>query len=243
MVDVKEGIYKGFRRLDFRFEGRNAILVLPETPINGNKWLYKTEYFEAFQDFEMEMVSKGYFLAHLENKSRWCPKEDTEIRDRFCSFLIKEYNLNPKCVLVGLSCGGMQAVYFAAAYPKYVAAMYLDAPVLNLLSCPYALGKAQTNFIEEFEKDMSTDLSQLINYRNHPIDHKEELLNGNVPVFMVGGDSDKTVPYDENGALLTDFYRKNGGVIFEMVKENCDHHPHGLSDNTPIIEFVEKYYR
>lgn len=58
---------------------------------------------------------------------------------------------------------------------------------------------------------------------------------------MVYGDSDDVVPYCENGALLEKYYRENGGVIFTYGKEGCGHHPHGLEDNTPIIEFAEKY--
>ena len=33
----------------------------------------------------------------------------------------------------------------------------------------------------------------------------------------------------------------NGGTIVAIGKKNCGHHPHGLEDNTPIIEFVERY--
>lgn len=164
------------------------------------------------------------------------------MRAEFCEFLSREFNLNKKCMLVGMSCGGMQSVYFAAKYPQYVAAMYIDAPVLNLLSCPYALGTATTNFIQEFEREMGVTLSELLNYRKHPIDYKEQLLKTNIPVFIIGGDSDKTVPYNENGKILADYLRSNGGNVTEIVKKDCDHHPHGLTDNAPIIEFVEKYY-
>ena len=37
------------------------------------------------------------------------------------------------------------------------------------------------------------------------------------------------------------YYRGNGGIIQTYGKANCGHHPHGLDDNTPLIEFVEKY--
>ena len=237
-----ESIWNGFKKIEFDYEGRKAILVYPNTPTKENKWLYKTEYFGAFPDFEIEMLKKGYYIANLENKSRWCPEEDTEMRSRFCEYLIQEYGLNEKCMIVGMSCGGMQGVYFTAQYPKYVAALYLDAPVLNYLSCPYALGEATTNFIEEFEVNMGITLSELLNFRKHPIDFKEKLLKTNVPIFLIAGDSDKTVPFNENGKVLLDYFKANGGNITAIVKENCDHHPHGLTDNTPLIKFAEEYY-
>ena len=42
-------------------------------------------------------------------------------------------------------------------------------------------------------------------------------------------------------AILEKYYRENGGIIVSIGKTNCAHHPHGLDDNTPIIEFVEKF--
>ena len=63
----------------------------------------------------------------------------------------------------------------------------------------------------------------------------------NIPVIMVYGDCDDIVPYDEKGAILEKYYRENGGTIIAIGKENCGHHPHGLEDHTPLIEFAEKY--
>ncbi len=241
-MNYLETDWNGFKRLDFYFEGRKAILVLPDKPQKNNKWIYKTEYFEAFPTFEIEMLKKGYCVANLSNISRLCPEEDTEIRPRFCDFLNKHFNLNPKCLLVGLSCGGMQAVYFAAKYPELVAAIYLDAPVLNLLSWPLGLGKSEHPCVEEFRDNIKLSLADMLNYRKHPIDYKEQLLESNIPIFLVCGDSDKTVPYDENGKLLSKFFKDNNGNLTEILKKDCDHHPHGLKDLTLLFNFVKKYY-
>ena len=241
-MDILESKWNGFKRLDFEFEDRKAILVFPDKPIEGNKWLYKIEYFGAFPDFEIEMLKRGYYLAHITNESRLCPKKDTDMRPRFCDFLKTEFGLNEKCLTVGMSCGGMQAVYFAAEYPQYVAALYLDAPVLNLLSWPLGLGKSESPSIEEFNRDIGIPVSKMLNYRNHPIDRKEELLKSGIPIFMVCGGSDKTVPYDENGKILSDYFKANNGNLTEIVKPDCDHHPHGLEDTSPLLDFVKKYY-
>ena len=49
------------------------------------------------------------------------------------------------------------------------------------------------------------------------------------------------IAYCENGAVLEKFYRENGGIIETYGKAGCKHHPHGLEDSTPLINFVEKY--
>ena len=140
-----------------------------------------------------------------------------------------------------MSYGGLIASKFAAKYPECVSALYLDAPVMNLLSCPAGIGKANNEMLPEFTEATGMDLSQLICYREHPIDKMQLLLENRIPVILVYGDSDNIVPYEENGAILEKYYRENGGIIVSIGKANCAHHPHGLDDNTPIIEFVEKF--
>ena len=141
-----------------------------------------------------------------------------------------------------MSCGGLHAVYFGAKYPELIAALYLDAPVMNLLSCPGALGRAPNSAMEELEGQTGLGFKQLINYRNHPIDVAPRLLEARLPIVLIAGDRDTVVPYDENGALLADMYKNGGCELLEIVKPGCNHHPHGLDDNTPIIEFVEAHY-
>ena len=171
-----------------------------------------------------------------------CPESDTNMRPKFCEYLSKQFGLNSKCALIGMSCGGMQAVYFTAKYPQYVACAYLDAPVMNYLSWPFALGIGQDDSSQEFIKNMGFGLPEMLNFRNHPIDQKEKLLKSGVPIMLVSGDSDKTVPFSENGQLLYDYFKAHGGNIELIIKPGGDHHPHGLPDNTPIVEFIQKYY-
>ncbi len=241
-MELKTSVWNGFKRLDFKFNGRDCILICPDNACEGNKWLYKTEYFDSFPQMEIEMLKKGYHLAYMQNTTRLCPESDTDMRPLFCEFLSNEFGLNSKCVLVGMSCGGMQAVYFAAKYPQYVAAAYLDAPVMNYLSWPFALGVSEGDCSQEFIENMGMTLSDMLNFRNHPIDQKEKLLKSGVPIMLVSGDSDKTVPFCENGQLLWDYYKANNAEIEVIIKSGGDHHPHCLPDNTPIVKFIEKHY-
>ena len=234
--------WNDFDMLEFHLEGRLAKLICPKEPRQDKKWLLKTEYLGAFPAFEIEMLSRGYYVAHIKNITRWCLPEDTNAQAKLCKFLADELGLYEKCMTVGISCGGMQAVYFAAKYPQYVAAMYLDAPVLNLLSCPCGLGVAEVNFYDEFVKATGKTVSDLLNYREHPIDKVDTVIAEGISTILVCGDSDKTVPYEENGRLLAQKYRASEVPFVEILKKGCDHHPHGLADVTPIIDFAQRYY-
>lgn len=240
---MTETVYNGFRRLDFLFEGREAVLIFPEQPNEDKNWLLKTEYFSAFPDFQIQMLHRGWHLAYIKNVTRWCLEEDLDLKKRFADYLHEAYGLYHKCVPVGMSCGGLIGVKFAAKYPECVSALYLDAPVMNFLSCPAGIGIAENALYQEFQDATGMTLSDLICYREHPIDKMHLLLQNKIPIILVYGDSDTVVPYKENGALLEKYYKENGGTIVVIGKENCGHHPHSLPDNTPIVEFVERHRR
>ena len=240
---VKETTWNGFRRIDFSFEGKQAILVFPKKVNENKNWLLKTEYFDAFPAFEIEMLQRGWHLAYVQNVTRWCLDEDLDRKKHFAQYLHEEYGLYPKCVPVGMSCGGLIAAKLAAKYPECVSALYLDAPVLNLLSCPGGVGvsKVEDGILQEFIDATGITLSALTYYREHPIDQLPILVKNNIPIILLYGELDMGVPYCENGAIFEKYYRENGGVFVAIGRKNCGHHPHGLTDNTPLIEFVEAY--
>lgn len=232
-------MWNGFKLEKSVFEGRELITVYPDKP-NG-KWALKTEYFDAFPAVEIELLKLGYHLFHVKNITRWHEWSDTDARAKLAEYAHNELELSKKCVIVGMSCGGMQGIYFASKYPEYVSCMFLDAPVVNLLSCPAGLGKATDALMAEFVEHKKMGVPELLGYREHPLDYIPELVKNNIPIVLVAGDSDKTVPYEENGKLLNDAYTANGCTIETIIKKGGDHHPHCLEDNTPIIEFIKKY--
>ncbi len=244
-----ESQWNGFKRLDFVLNDRIAILIVPEKPCEGKKWLLKTEYFDAFPNFEIEMVRRGYHLAYIQNESGWHAPGDSDAKAALADFLVKEFGLNEKCMPVGMSCGGLQAMHFTGNYPEKVAALYLDAPVMNLLSCPCAIGRdvseRQASFDRMYHGMIKTHglmVDGMLNFRNHPIDQAHAIIEHNIPVILVSGDADYVVPYHENGKALKEYLLARGGNYTEIIKPGCDHHPHGLEDPTPLVAFTQKYY-
>lgn len=229
--------YYGFDLLTDTLDGREIKIVFPEESTKNGRWILKTEYFDAFPETEIELVKKGYHIAHIKNITRWHMPEDTDARAALAEHMHTKYGLSKKCVIVGMSCGGMQGIYFGAKYPEYVSCMYLDAPVVNLLSCPGGLCGANDNLFEEFKQAKGMGLDELISYREHPLDYIPRLAENNIPIVLVYGDEDKTVPYKNNGKLLEEYY-KNHNLNIKTLVRHGGHHPHGLDDNTPIIDFI-----
>ena len=226
----EESEWMGFRRIDFDFEGKNAILVFPDTPNENNNWIFKTEYFKDFPTLEVEMLNRGYHLAFLQNKNRWGLKEDIDAKFRFRNFLVKEFGLSPKCITVGMSCGGLFGIKLAGTYPEMVSVSYLDAPVVNLLSL-IGMGdakKEETHFGPEIYEALGTTRSKIISFRDHPLDYLPKMIDNRTPICLVYGDADTAVPCEENALVIDEMYSKTDIPFLMEVKEGIGHHPHGL---------------
>ena len=236
-------MWNGFEEKQFIFAERNAWIIYPKGEPNG-KMILKTEYLDAFPNFDTEMLNKGYYLIYISHRSRWAPDEEIDIMADFVGFCAKELGTDSKCILEGMSCGGLQAAKFAQKYPELTAVMYLDAPVLNILSLA-GLGECDQANVEVFWREIvatyGVNKSTIINFRKSPIDNMQPLIDNNIPVIMLYGNADRVVVYEENGKVLEDFYKENNGILKVIAKSMVGHHPHCLDNPEPIIEFVEKY--
>jgi len=135
--------WNGFALERFIFEDHEALVVFPNGNANGRLAL-KTEYWDAFPATEIELAKKGFHLCYIKNNHRWGAWDDLDRKARFVEFVAEKYGLSPRCVPVGMSCGGLFGIKFAAKYPQLVACLYLDAPVLNYMSCPCHFGAADS---------------------------------------------------------------------------------------------------
>ena len=237
-------MWNDFESKELEFQDRNGIIIYPKGKPNG-RILLKTEYLNAFPDFDIAMLEKGYHLIHLWQRNRWAPVEEIDIMADFVRYCAKELGASERCVLEGMSCGGLQAAIFAERHPELAAVLYLDAPVLNLLSMAGYGGKNKVldSFWSEMEDAYGVNPSTMVNFRQSPIDNMEPLIENNIPVIMLYGNADDVVVYAENGRVLENYYKEKGGTICVIGKSMSGHHPHGLQDPQKIIDFVEKYYK
>ena len=51
------------------------------------------------------------------------------------------------------------------------------------------------------------------------------------------------MPYAENGRPFCEEMMSYSARIEQIVKPDCDHHPHSLEDPAPIVDYIEKYCR
>ena len=83
--------------------------------------------------------------------------------------------------------------------------------------------------------------AEAIAYNGNPIDNLIPLVENHVPILHIYGNADDVVPWKENTGVLAKRYRQMGGDITLIGKPGCDHHPHGLSDPVPVVDFILRH--
>ena len=234
--------WRGFPREDFEFEGHPCILVHPHRARPGRPWVWRAEFFDAFAQVDEAMAQAGYHVAYIRLSDRYgCPAAVADM-EAFRRLLTEKYGLADKPLLFGFSRGGLYAVNYALAYPQHTGKLYLDAPVMDIRSWPGGLGKAtrEDKCWRECLSCYGLTEETARTFRRNPLDRAEELAKLNIPVALVAGGADKTVPFDENGLPFAARFRRAGGEIQLIVKPGCDHHPHSLEDPAPVVAFLMK---
>ncbi len=238
--------FHGFEQLNFEIDGRSALLVKPKNTCDHNRYLLKTEYFNAFPELEIEMLNRGYHLAYVKNRNRWGTDADCKTKALLVDFLSSEFGLYRRCIPVGMSCGGFHAVNFASRYPDCISLLYLDAPLLSFLSYPMGCGafEGDSKTFEEITAAYGFDWAHALAYGDQPVHRLPTLIKETIPVALVYGDADKTVPCEENARILLEAYTQAGAPIRAWCKQGCDHHPHGpLSYTQEVIAYIEANMR
>jgi pimeloyl-ACP methyl ester carboxylesterase len=158
--------------------------------------------------------------------------------------LTANYGLARKASLIGLSRGGLYCYNWAAANPDKVVCIYGDAPVCDFKSWPGGKGKGRGS-LQDWALVLKvyhfTSEAEALAFDKNPLDNLAPLAKAGVPILHVYGDADDVVPWEENTGKLAERYRQLGGSITLIPKPGVGHHPHGLADPAPIVDFIMRH--
>lgn len=228
--------YHGREQINFKLNGRNSLIVRPDRPLPGNPVIWRTEFFGCFDWVDKALLEKGWHLAyHSASDMYGCP-ESLEMLREFQDFTNETFGLAKEAVLEGLSRGGLYAVNYAAKYPERVRGLYLDAPVLDIRTwpCGYENSHEAVECLYWYKLTPET----LKTFAGNPLDKAEAIADK--PILIIAGAADKTVPWEKNGKILVEKLEKLGADYKLILKPDCDHHPHSISEPAPAVDFIEK---
>ena len=230
----KVGKWNGFAIHNFKLDGRNCRLVVPDEPAAGRPWVWRARFFGHEPQADIALLKKGFHVAYIEVGGLYGAPPAVKIWDAFHKYLTTEHKLAAKPALEGMSRGGLIIYNWAAKNPDKVSCIYGDAPVCDIRSWPGKRGR-------DCLKVYGITAEQLADFKENPIDHLAPLAKAKVPLLIVAGDADKVVPMKENALVMQERYKKLGGQIILISKKGVGHHPHSLKDPAPIVEFILKH--
>lgn len=241
-ADEKVDSWHGFMRHTFKVDGCTAWVVEPKQAMPGNPWTWCMEFPDAFTDRTgvPKLLEKGFFNVHIQVGNTFgCPAALKHF-DAFYQ-VITHAGLARKGTLIGISRGGLYAYNWAAQNPDKVVCIYGDAPVCDFKSWPGGKGKGQGS-PQDWQALIKCygfkDEGEAFAWKLNPVDNLAPLADAKIPLVHVVGDIDDVVPVKENTAIIEQRYKELGGEIKVIHKPYDGHHPHGLDDPQPVVDFI-----
>ena len=242
-VPGKTSEWNGYPKHEFEIAGKLVTIVSPKSPAPGRPWVWHGEFFGHKPVPDIALLGKGFHIAYMKINDMLGSPDAVKLWNQCYAELTTHYGLSKKPSLVGLSRGGLYCYNWAAANPDKVSCIYGDAPVCDFKSWPGGKGKGKgdpKNWGLVLKLWGFKDDAEAIAYKGNPVDSLGALAKAGVPLLHVFGDADDVVPWEENTGLIESRYKALGGSITMIRKPGIGHHPHGLDDSTPIVEFIAK---
>ncbi len=195
----------------FEFNGHKAEIIIPDNP-NG-KWIWKTEFFRAFDQAEVALCNKGYTRVYYRISDMYGSDKAIRLMRAFYHEVTKRYNLSKKAILFGFSRGGLYAFNFALFYPEYTDKVYLDAPVLDMKSWPMGTALQNQMLAEYWQTEESFP-----DFKGNPIDNLEEFFSNGIPLLLIAGNADMSVAFEKNAGAVIEYCKEHNLEISAVVK-------------------------
>lgn len=242
--------FLGFDRYTFKTGGARVSVICPEKAAPGKPWLWRSLFWDKIKQFhnaDLKLVEEGYYVVLVAGDVSGHPRGNKNI-DAAYDFLTEKHGFSKSFSMASMSRGTLQLFQWATVNPEKVNSIYVDNGVCNVLSWPAgklvpgndSKGKGSAASWALFKKTYgyATD-AEALKSKVSPIDLLEPLAKAGVPILMVCGSKDETVPYEENDAILEERYKALGGDISVIVEDKG--HTHGMKDPTPVLEYIRKH--
>ncbi len=237
---AEEDPFASFVKDHFTFQDYPAIVVKPKEAAPEKPWVWRARFWAHEPQVDLALLEHGYHLVFVDAPDLYGSPKAVELWNDFYSYLLKNYSLNPKCVLEGMSRGALYVYNWASKNTEKVTCIYADAPVCDIKSWPGGMGRSEGSK-PDWEKLLDAymlDEAAALDYEDIPLINAYSIAQAKIPVIHVCGALDEIVPIEENTYALIEMFEKNGGNIHLILKDSVGHHPHSLEDPEPIVAFI-----
>lgn len=247
-TSISKSTWKGFERINFKLEGKEAHLTAPKKPLPGNPWLWRARFPDYHAQIDSLLLAKGFHVAYINTDNQFGSPKAVAVWNKFYSHLTKTYKLQAKVALHGHSRGGLFIYNWAKKNAEKVACIYGDAVVCDFKSWPGGFGASKGGKKEweklkaeyGFENDVEAK-----SYKNNPIDNLDALVKARVPILHTVSLKDDVVPPNENSLLLVNNYIHLGGTATVSpcnsgIQKSKGHH-YDIDDPEMVVDFIIRH--
>lgn len=218
-----------------------AFLMAAPSPRSGRPWVWYAPTLNNLPNqqhawYFQRLLDQGISVAGINlGEVRGSPASTEKFTAFYDEMVRRGYS--PKPVLLGQSRGGLMMLTWAMRHPDKIAAFAGIYPVCNLASWP--MKKSKDLVLKDYgmsEAELTGSLAKF-----NPIDNLQGLLANKVPLFLVHGNADTLVPYEENGALLKERYEADGGTVSVKMIDGKGHVVSPVFfECQELLDFIEK---
>lgn len=232
--------FHGYKCYNFEFLGRQAKVVVPKVVADDHSWVWRARFWGHEPQTDVALLERGFHVVYCDVAELFGNDEAVSIWNNYYEMLTRA-GLAQKAAMEGMSRGGVYVYRWLSAYPERVAAVYADAPVLDLKSWPGGKGRSDGSKMdwEKFRRDFGLQTeNDATAFKGNPIDLAESIAATGIPLLHVVGDDDSVVPVEENTDPFAQRIVDAGGAIKVIRKPGVGHHPHSLYNPRPIVDFI-----
>ena len=222
--------------------GCDVRVAAPRTALPGNPWIWRTMFWDAFPNFDVAMLNRGFHVAYIDAGDTFAAPAALQIYNDFYAHVTTKYGFSERPALEGLSRGAFAGYRWAYFNPDKVGCVYGDAPLCDIYLLERGTPDQKTGIVPSWAWVLesyghSVDDGPLV-IEGNPIDGLARLAAANIPIIHVCGDIDTAAVNSENNDIVRERYLKLGGEFVLIMKEQCPHHPHGLSDPSMVADYI-----
>lgn len=230
---VRTDKWHGYSRIVFKFQGHEAWVVEPGcVPRADRAWTWTMQWADAFVERTgvLDLLARGWHHVTIDTFRYRMNEEGLRVSRAFQKFLVEELGFKQKANLVGMSWGGFFSTRYASRHPECVLKMYLDAPLLVL---DRLRGLPEADTAEKAERiigpwaRMKRKSGEWKDDPKMPVNLAEKLAKSGIPILLLYGSEDQTVPPMLNSEVFIKKFIDAGGKINVRRRYLYGHHPHG----------------
>ncbi|MGL4955977.1 MAG: GDSL-type esterase/lipase family protein [Bacteroidales bacterium] len=230
VVAIKSNISNFHAYKMYDWGGGYKIVVPRVAPKGASQWVARTSFWGHKPEVDIALLERGFHIAYCPAENLFGSPKAVQMFDDFYARMMAA-GFAPKVVLEAISYGALAVYNWAAQNPEKVAAIYADAPVMNLKNlhrnCNLATTQTLMNAYQFRNK------RELREWQKTPINHARILQH--LPIIHLVGQMD-TISVADNTALFKDSIQKAGGKMTLVNRES--YNAHTLDAPNSVINFI-----